>query len=823
MKKTLSILLALVLLLSALPLTASAVTADIAGTGLSYNLWLGSTQVTDDNKDDIFGDGSASFSSSAFTLTLNDPEIPGVHTDSSGDDYKIYFSGLRRLIIKGSYMMSSAESKFGLGGSGMLSRTSSLTLNGDFSFIGNNTGISYFAGDLEITAGTVYAEGQQFGMCRMNKLSVGSAVTRVECRGAKALQTSDLNIDDSVVRIAPANCWLDENGNCVEDVDGYEEPVSDIIWLGENGMPAVDTLYDVNDLQLDIKPPKAGEKASYHAIVPPYEMYAVDEEWEDAYIRNGVTWYEMDTDGSPGDMLDPEEGVFEAGKTYWVNVSLIIREPFRGYYRFARNDRRITFNGDSQSFGDYGFDKDNNVSVNKQFTCGGAGGDAVAVEAVYLTIDPPVPGNNPSYSVSVPEGAGYEVDPYNGAEYNDGVSWWEFDSGFNFVGYLNPDQEFRAGYNYTAVVLIAAKQGYAFVNRNETPMYMNGMEAVANSQWDDTHGSVIRHIPMQGAAEVIGTVNVSIDTPADGANPSYTAAVPEGAHYHIDTSYYGNDVFSESNYYGGIRWWNDSEWRCMQPGTDKFEAGRLYRAFFCVKADPGYMFSEQTVACCNDAYHPDYMCSIVGDDVLLFSSSYMYCGDSLSCETVYAVNASDGPDEYVPMTQVREGVWELRVKNVDPSDPDYPYLLYFETDRGVMFCSDLFGTIELGVTYDAAGPMTSSTDYIRFELGELSDLTVRFDLSKLDVSDFTGATFSVTAVPAGTGVLGDIDGNGKADVVDATILQRYATGLKTGIPAAQIEAFGDVDGNGKADITDATFIQRHATNISTPYPIDTKI
>ena len=124
MKKTLSILLALVLLLSALPLTASAVTTDIAGTGLSYNLWLGSTQVTDDNKDDIFGDGSASFSSSAFTLTLNDPEIPGVHTDSSGDDYKIYFSGLRRLIIKGSYMMSSAESKFGRGGSGMLSRTS---------------------------------------------------------------------------------------------------------------------------------------------------------------------------------------------------------------------------------------------------------------------------------------------------------------------------------------------------------------------------------------------------------------------------------------------------------------------------------------------------------------------------------------------------------------------------------------------------------------------------------------------------------------------------------------------------------------------------
>ena len=74
-------------------------------------------------------------------------------------------------------------------------------------------------------------------------------------------------------------------------------------------------------------------------------------------------------------------------------------------------------------------------------------------------------------------------------------------------------------------------------------------------------------------------------------------------------------------------------------------------------------------------------------------------------------------------------------------------------------------------------------------------------------------------IPTETYVLGDVDDSGKTDIVDATILQRYATSLKLSIPEEQIEERGDVDGSGKTDITDATFIQRYATNIPTPFPI----
>ena len=71
-------------------------------------------------------------------------------------------------------------------------------------------------------------------------------------------------------------------------------------------------------------------------------------------------------------------------------------------------------------------------------------------------------------------------------------------------------------------------------------------------------------------------------------------------------------------------------------------------------------------------------------------------------------------------------------------------------------------------------------------------------------------------------ILGDVDGDGKSDIVDATIVQRVATNIKVSIPE-EILMNGDVDSDGKLSITDATFIQRHATFVKTPYPIGEKI
>lgn len=70
MKKTVvSLLLALCMVCTLLPVTASAAT--------SYNIWVGGTQVTDTNAADVLGDGTVSYDSTTNTLTLNGATITG--------------------------------------------------------------------------------------------------------------------------------------------------------------------------------------------------------------------------------------------------------------------------------------------------------------------------------------------------------------------------------------------------------------------------------------------------------------------------------------------------------------------------------------------------------------------------------------------------------------------------------------------------------------------------------------------------------------------------------------------------------------------------
>ena len=67
-------------------------------------------------------------------------------------------------------------------------------------------------------------------------------------------------------------------------------------------------------------------------------------------------------------------------------------------------------------------------------------------------------------------------------------------------------------------------------------------------------------------------------------------------------------------------------------------------------------------------------------------------------------------------------------------------------------------------------------------------------------------------------LLGDANGDGEVDMVDATIVQRAATNLKVPYSEEQIMC-ADIDGDEELTVVDATFIQRYATKIATPYKI----
>ena len=88
------------------------------------------------------------------------------------------------------------------------------------------------------------------------------------------------------------------------------------------------------------------------------------------------------------------------------------------------------------------------------------------------------------------------------------------------------------------------------------------------------------------------------------------------------------------------------------------------------------------------------------------------------------------------------------------------------------------------------------------------------------VNNCTGsirATFSITEVEVKS-LLGDTDGNGEVDMVDATLVQRAVTKLQVPYSAEQMMR-ADIDGDGDLTVVDATFIQRYSTNVATPYPI----
>lgn len=78
---------------------------------------------------------------------------------------------------------------------------------------------------------------------------------------------------------------------------------------------------------------------------------------------------------------------------------------------------------------------------------------------------------------------------------------------------------------------------------------------------------------------------------------------------------------------------------------------------------------------------------------------------------------------------------------------------------------------------------------------------------------------SVFGVSVGAeSVLGDVDGSGTVDIIDATRIQQHMAGIKPLDEAAQKR--GAVSGNGELSIIDATLIQRYLAKLITAFPVE---
>ena len=67
--------------------------------------------------------------------------------------------------------------------------------------------------------------------------------------------------------------------------------------------------------------------------------------------------------------------------------------------------------------------------------------------------------------------------------------------------------------------------------------------------------------------------------------------------------------------------------------------------------------------------------------------------------------------------------------------------------------------------------------------------------------------------------LGDADRNGIVDPTDATWIQRYNASMRISLDEDTLIRLGDVDCNGELELIDATLIQRYSADMHTPYKI----
>ena len=119
----------------------------------AYKVWVGETRVTDDNKNDILGDGTASFDPASNTLTLNNAVINKFSTEKDGvssEGYNIYTE--QTLVITGSATLTSG--KGGISAANFTGKAT-LTIYADLDIDAKTTGIMGFGPDIYINGGNI--------------------------------------------------------------------------------------------------------------------------------------------------------------------------------------------------------------------------------------------------------------------------------------------------------------------------------------------------------------------------------------------------------------------------------------------------------------------------------------------------------------------------------------------------------------------------------------------------------------------------------------------------------------------------------------------
>ncbi len=519
---------------------------------------------------------------------------------------------------------------------------------------------------------------------------------------------------------------------------------------------------EVESVKLTVTEPVAGKCPTFSAET---DRTAVEiGTMASPHYIEGVAWYDCDNHV----FLDPSDKFRENGN-YEVYVVIKATGDFYFSTNGNRSDVNAKVNGNDAEVGFSGEDLNHHLLVTYVF--GEKFTEVSKVEIRNLTV--PADGANPDF----------ELTPFAAeAYYINNVYWADYTNSGSPVTMKETDT-FEAGHTYYLEVWLRTNDGYKFrIDDDEyidISAYIGSEQAEVSSAGTETAAIIYMEF-MVPESRVISEVDViNVDTPYAGRTPDYDAfCITRGCNV------------------SSVKWYDvtDGNYELMAE-DDAFIAGHIYRVNVMVEAEGDYTFLM--VDRYNEAW--GYINGIKAiaaaadeDTWLQLGLVFSPCGEAPDTEPTETTK----PTETAEATEPSTGTEETPTDSTEPSTGNEP-LVPTEPSTGV----DTKPT-------DPAEPSTNDEPTKPTAPAEPStndEPTKPTDITK-------------PSEPAGDkGILGDVNDDGKVNIKDVTLIQKYAAKLISFTDAEFIRA--DVTADSKVNIKDATAIQKYIAKIKTGYPI----
>ncbi|MDO4419442.1 MAG: dockerin type I repeat-containing protein [Ruminococcus sp.] len=376
------------------------------------------------------------------------------------------------------------------------------------------------------------------------------------------------------------------------------------------------------------------------------------------------------------------------------------------------------------------------------------------VNSVEITdIKAPAIGDNPDFTAT----------PVGNSFYINGVFWTDITNSTEVN--VNETDTFEAGHKYELQIWIRANENYKF--RTDEDGYVdvsavvNGEQAEVVPLGSEISAEITCEFTMPQPV-VIDTAKVTqVTPPVAGKKPSFSAF-----------------AYTDGMEITEVKWYDDTDNAGTELTADSaFVEGHTYRVVVSLKTLAGHKFLWY------DGYN-EAEGFINGEKAIVYGS---HEDDSLELGFVFA------PCAEVPVTEPSNPI-----EPPSPTSPTEP-----DNSTNPTIPTDPAGTTaepDVSTSTEATEPKTSASE----------------DEEK-PTKPSTNDEPKPTDPVEDRGVLGDVNGDDKVNIKDATLIQKSAAKITVLTDVENLRA--DVNGDTKVNVKDATAIQKYAAKIETGFHI----